>query len=404
MKNPKTYLRLFVSIPVLLTAAVACARDYRFDRTISPEVLRSYLSRSITMLDLLTGKGDLDDNLRMLKSTGAKFAGRTVYVWGHEAELPSRLALAKKIAPKIHQANPDIILQACVFEIVSRQVERLAVPEWAFKALDVPVEQRNFRYEDMLYASGRGRDQWGKDASVPDVSRPETKLWLYYLAASYIDAGVEAIHFGQAELMNGNDPRSEHWWRVLSLVRRYAAAHARRHLVLCDAHVPSGGLVFGDRLLFDFHSFPSRIAEVPDRPQEGVLRVGFVDSIYGRSRGGLSPSGWRCDHLPYLVELDNWGVSARPGQARVGGCWIWGYDEISWFAHQGRPYRDQWLRYAWQWVREHDAAGYFEMPGSRCLHAPVATRAWYRANMPSDATPDGFGQEETIRQIWAADR
>ena len=138
----------------------------------------------------------------------------------------------------------------------------------------------------------------GPAASVPDISRPETKLWFYYAAVSYIDAGIEAIHFGQAEIMNGNDPHSEHWWQVLSLVREYAAQHARRHFVLCDAHVPHGGLLCQDRLLLDFHSFPLRIAEVPDRPQEGVLRVGFVDSIYGHSRGGLTPSGWRANICP----------------------------------------------------------------------------------------------------------
>jgi hypothetical protein len=161
-------------------------------------------------------------------------------------------------------------------------------------------------------------------------------------------------------------------------------------------------LLCGDRLLFDFHSFPLRIVEVPERPQEGVLKMGFFDSIYGRSAGGVAPSGWRCEHLPYLVELDNWGVSNRPGQAHVGGCWVWGYDEISWFAHQDAAYRNQWLRYAWNWVREHDRNGFFQMPGSRMLHAPVGNQHWYYANTRSDAVPQGFSQEETIKTIPAS--
>jgi hypothetical protein len=154
-------------------------------------------------------------------------------------------------------------------------------------------------------------------------------------------------------------------------------------------------------LLFDFHSFPLRIVEVPERPQEGVLKMGAFDSIYGRSNGGVSPSGWRCEHLPYLVELDNWGASDRPGQPNVGGCWVWGYDEISWFAHQDEAYRKQWLRYAWDWVREHDPNGFFQMPGSRILHSPVNGEYWYYANTRSEAVPQGFGQEETIKAIWA---
>ena len=63
--------------------------------------------------------------------------------------------------------------------------------------------------------------------------------------------------------------------------------------------------------------------------------------------------------------------------------------------------RAERLRYAWQWVREHDQGGYLEMPGSRCLARPVKGKPWYWANRASAATPDGFGQEETIRAIWA---
>ena len=37
------------------------ARDYRFDGKISRPVLESYLSRAITMMDLCTGRGDIDD-------------------------------------------------------------------------------------------------------------------------------------------------------------------------------------------------------------------------------------------------------------------------------------------------------------------------------------------------------
>ena len=68
-----------------------------------------------------------------------------------------------------------------------------------------------------------------------------------------------------------------------------------------------------------------RIMEVPDKPQEAILKVGFSDGIYGRSKGGMTFSGWKCEHLPYLVEIDNWGVSKQPGQAKVGGIWIWGW-------------------------------------------------------------------------------
>jgi hypothetical protein len=378
-------------------------RDYRFDRTISREVLENYLSRSISMEGLLNGRGDLDDNIRMLKDTGAKFIGRSLCLWGGEANLLRNLERAREQLPRVHAADPDMILQACIFEIVTTQVDQVPVPGWAFAALGQPAEERNFRYEAMLYPDGRRRDHWRPDHSVPDVSRPETQLWFYFLAASYIDLGIEAIHFGQTELMHGNDRDLSHYSRVLGLIRSHASDHARRHMVLCDSHVPSGGLVREGRLLMDFHSFPLRIMETPDRPQEAILKAGFSDGLYGRSKGGLTPSGWSCEHLPYLVEIDNWGASRRPGQPGQGGIWVWGYDEITWFAHQSREYRADWLRYARDWVRRTDPNGHLQMPGSRTLRSPLDGKRWYYANRPGPAIPEGLGDEAAIRSIWASD-
>jgi hypothetical protein len=339
----------------------------------------------------------------MLKDTGAKFIGRALCLWGGEANLMRNLERAREQVPRLHAADPEMVLQACIFEIVTTQVDQVPVPDWAFVALGRPVEKRNFRYADMLYPDGRRKDQWRAGNSVPDVSRPETKLWFYFLAASYIDLGIEAIHFGQTELMNGNDRDLAHYSEVLGLIRSYAAGHARRHILLCDSHVPSGGLVRDGQLLMDFHSFPMRIKEVPDRPQEAILEVGFSDGLYGRSKGGMTPSGWSCEHLPYLVEIDNWGASRHPGQAGQGGIWVWGFDEITWFAHQGEKYRGDWLRYAWDWVRKTDPDGHLQMPGSRTMRSPTDGKRWYYANRPSPEVPDGLGDEVAIRAIWAAD-
>src|SRR3989475_11097712 len=88
-------LLFLVALPVL-------ARDYRSDGSMSEEVLRSYLSRSMTTMYLLTGRGDFDDNFRMLTNCGVKLAGRAVYQWGREeggeSALPKKLELAKKNA------------------------------------------------------------------------------------------------------------------------------------------------------------------------------------------------------------------------------------------------------------------------------------------------------------------
>jgi hypothetical protein len=395
---------LSIAGKAIATGQSADRRDYRFHRTISRQVLEHYLSRSISMEGLLNGRGDLTDNIRMLAGAGAKYIGRSICLWGGEANLLSNFERARQQLPQVHAADPEMVLEACIFEIVTTQVEQVPVPDWAFAALGKPTEKRNFRYAEIAYAQGPRKDQWGHGSSVPDVSRPETRLWFYFLARSYIDLGCEGLHFGQAEIMNGNDPDLTHWEQLLTLVRAYASEHARRRMVLCNAHVPSGGLVRNGKLLLDFHAFPLRIKEVPKHPQEAILQVGFSDGIYGRSKGGLTYSGWSCEHLPYLVELDNWGASKTPGQPRSGGNWVWGYDEITWFSHQSKQYRSDWLHYAWNWVRRTDPNGYLEMPGGRTMRSPLDHRAWYSANQPSAAVPDGLGDEEAIRAIWSADR
>ncbi|MGA7339646.1 MAG: hypothetical protein WBE72_07160 [Terracidiphilus sp.] len=379
-------------------------RSYKFKRTISREVLGNYLSRSISMEGLLNGRGDLDDNIRMLRHVGAKYIGRSICLWGGEADLPSNLERAKQQLPQVHAADPGMILEACIFEIVTTEVEQVPVPDWAFTALGLAVEKRNFRYDAILYPLPQRKRSWGKSGGVPDVSQTETQLWFYFLAKSYIDLGFEGIHWGQMEIMDHNDPDLTHYANLFTLVRAYAEKHARRGMVLCNAHVPSGGLVRNGQLLLDFHAFPLRIKEVADHPEEAVLQVGYLDSIFLRSKGGRTYSGWECEHLPYLVELDNWGVSSHPGEAGQGGDWVWGYDEISWFANQSKQYRSQWLHYAWNWVRKTDPDGYLEMPGSRTEMSPLNHHGWYSANAPSAAVPDGLDDEEAIREIWKSDR
>jgi hypothetical protein len=305
--------------------------------------------------------------------------------------------------PQVLAADPEMVLEACVFETVSPRVNDVAIPAWVFTALGEPVQSRNFRYDDMIYPEGQRRAM-GRNGQVPDESRLETQLWFYYQAATYIDIGCQAIHFGQVEIMNKNDQDNVHWEHLLSLVRAHAAQSARHHMVLCNGHVPSGGLICRGRPLLDFHAFPLRVMELPDKPQEAILKAGFSDGLYGRSKGGPTVNGWTCEHLPYLVELDNYGVSRHPGEANPPGkfIWVWGYDEISWFANQSQEYRSQWLRYAWDWVRQTDANGFLEMPGSRTVTSPLNQKRWYFANNPSPTVPDGLGDEKTIRAIWAA--
>jgi hypothetical protein len=393
--------------------ALPATRNYRFDGEISREVLENYLSRSITMTEIYRSPGNLDDDIRMLKNIGAKFAGRTIYLWGGEARIadPAFLTQGREMAARIHQNDPDVVLQAAVFEIVTEEVGQIPVPEWVLTEFGQKAEVRKFDYSRMLFPDQSMVDHWKHGASVPDIRQVETRMWFYFLAASYMDIGIEAIHFGQLDLVGRKDTGYHNWVDLLQHVRSYAANKARRHYVICDAHVPKGGPVADGKLLLDFHSFPLRPKEVADAPQKAVLAIGYSDGIYGRSNGGITPSGWKCEHLPYLVEFDNFGGTRTPGQAsqvQRASIFTWGYDEITWFAQQPESYRNEWLHYAWNWLKEHDRDGFLEMPGGRMLtNGPLVEgqgkAKWYFANTKSAACPQGSSQEETIKAIWLTD-
>lgn len=408
---------------VLVTAALMAGRGvapasrtsqgYDFEGTISRAVLENYLDRSVTMAYfLVTGRpeGNTEyryrgDDVRLIRNIGAKFIGRAIFRWGGESLLnePAFWANAKAMIERVHAFDPDVIFQGCLFETISRDVNGVKVPAWVFAEFGLAAEDRTFSYGAMLNRDGKFVNHWGR-SSVPDVTRRETQLWFVYLAGSYIDLGCEALHLGQVALIGMADPDRKEWARLVARIRAYAKKHARRKLVLLDAHVPSGGMIVDGVSLLDFNSFPLRIKEVPERPYEGVLEAGHLDAIFRRSKGCISPSGWKCESLPYLVEFDNFGRSRSPNVANTRSHFVWGWDEISWFSLQDEAYRNKWLEYAYKWVRATDPNGHLQMPVSRIITCPNETGGRYRANTKSAACPIGYSQEETIKRLWLDER
>jgi len=383
-------------------SAFGATPSYEFDGAISREVLDNFLSRAITV-NAMSFSPHFDDDLRMLDNIGAKFIGRVAYLWGHPpADETAYWQKVSQAAGEIIRADPDRIVQACVFEAVYEGLDRVPVPPWVFEEFGLPVENRTFSYEAMLFENGQYRNLWGPGGSVPDITRPETKLWFFYRARNYIDAGYEAIHFGQLGLIGAGDDNLAHWKDLLDRVRAYGATHARRHYVLFDAHVVVQKVTpaVDGQMLLDFLSFPLRPKEAAGDPQKAVLEMGHADTVYGRSPGGIHPSGWRCDHMPYLVEFDQCHASGKEGQPGLGPPFVWGYEEAAWFAKQPHPYRNQWLEYAQDWLRQNDPNGHLQMPGSVPTAVKLKNTRWYRANTPTNAVPEGYGQEITIKNIW----
>ena len=197
------------------------------------------------------------------------------------------------------------------------------------------------------------------------------------------------------------------------MIRAYAKEHARRHFVFLNAHAYT---IMGTdgKLLQDFHLFPMGGFHVPEEecdhvpseehPQRILLIDDCADSIYKKSAGGMTHSGWSCDMLPYAVELDNC-CGHYPDKVNQASHASWGYDQISWFANQPLHYKKEWLDYAWNWVRDLSGGiGYFEMPANRtaALYDPATgriTQRFFHANS-REYDPTGTDTEQLIRQVW----
>ena len=411
----KSIRLLFIAAVLLPLAACNSAtkqeQNFQFDSSgISRQVLENYLSRAITMTEFLAvdpyaNDGSYlykEDDIRLIHHIGAKFIGRAIYRWGREDMLtiPDYLHQAKTLIETVHATDPDIIFQAALFENITENIEKIPVPAWAFEALGQQPEERNFCYQAMLNPDGKLVNHWREGSSVPDITRPETQLWFMYLAGTYIGIGCEALHLGQTSLIGMADPDLSYWDNFINQLRAYAKTATRRGWILLDAHTPTGGMLVDGRSLLDFNTFPLRIKEIPDKPIEGILEKGYSDGLYGRSKGCITPSGWSCASLPYMIEFDNFGISRTPGQSTIESHFIWGYDEITWFYLQPEDCKKDWLKYAYQWVRENDPNGFLQMPVSRVVTFPDRKRGKYRGNTSSEQNPDGMNVENTIYNLW----
>lgn len=386
---------------------------YHFDGTgISEKVLENYLERSVTMSPFLVrteanpirNHPFYEDDIRLIKNIGPKFIGRAIYRWGGEGLLadPAFWDQSKSLIEHLHGFDPDIVFQACLFECITEDVIHVKIPSWVFADYGLPVEDRTFSYQAMLHDDGLYVDHWREGSSVPDVTKIETRLWFYFLAGSYMNIGCEALHLGQVELIGKNDPEKSEWSGLLTKIRAYASKHARRSWVLLDAHVPKHGMIKDGISLIDFNSFPMRIKEIPDKPMECKLQVNYLDGLYQKSKACIAASGWSCEHLPFLVEFDNYGINNNMlNRADTTSHYVWGYDEISWFSIQTKAYRNQWLEYAYNWLKKTDPKGHLQMPVTRIITVPNQPNRRYHANTRSEHCPTGYSQEETIKRLWA---
>ena len=360
-----------------------------FDGSMPRAVLEYYLARACTA-QFIYASSTLDDDIRVTKKAGFKFLGRASGIWKAEEPDDTHFAMSRDAADRIHAADPEIILQACIFEIVYREdLESTRIPAYVFEAFGLPYEDRCFRFEDCLFTVRP--DLWG---NIPDISRQETQLWFYYRGTRYIDCGYEAFHMGQIHLYTAMDRGYRAIGKVIEMLREYGRTHARRHKVIFDAH--SHSLVVNGRSLLDYNAMPLTRFPIVDRPGERLVLV-----REGKSGGGISPEGVYEKALPFLYEYDNWGGKdswAHENLTYEQRAWAqwWGYDQITWFACQEKAARDSFLEYTFRWTAVNNPDAFFAFP----LRRPIGAD-YYKLNDRSENCPGGFGQEDTAARLLA---
>jgi hypothetical protein len=406
------------------------------------------------------------DILRLVRNVKPKFIGDAIANWGIWDWDPywNRNTMLVYDLKKI---DPEIIVQASPNEYVTEEMARLAgtIPQWVWDAFGLPNQNRSFDIQKMKFAdwATNANHRWGDArnannlpiAIVPNISTLESALWFYYLGRRYIDIGCESLNFSQAGLMNNFNNNPSNWNVVLDRLRDYARLQDPNKIrYLLIASHGQGMRDANNRLAFDFMEGPARPSEmapvplvgfpgrtgphmsIPLFPNGGVTSLKKDacpnDEIYGKTLGGINPSGWTTEKSYGMIFLDNFGLENGVDPSSYGtphsppiNCYSpFRWDEQTWFAFNAKVFRDDWLKYAWYQVKFLDPWLFFSPPVRRDItpRSPDVTARHYYANTPSTALPPvntignvsngyvnrnvvqadaAYGQEETIKELMA---
>ena len=396
---------------LLCLSPVAYAQNSQFYGSLTRDELQTYMSRSLAVEfdGINKGMAEYNDIINFAARSDARYLG-TCYGVGYGSELPVNHGYFDIIHSTVLEINKAYIangfippiIGGSIWEKVTHDVDSIWMNDEVANTYNVP--KRRFIFDSIKYITDTN-----KRIATPDISRIETQMYFYFLATKFIDAGMEAIHMGIIELEDLNDSGHVATWDILCKIRKYASTR-NRGLVLLNADTYGLHLRNTDTLLYDFNTRPTRVSGYYSGKDStwhsmwiyyqsafgGPGRLSYNEcSPYGKMAGGWSPLGWHADTMPYIVVLDN-TLTNNCNCLVKAGCWtVYGFDEISWFTMQNEEYRNQWLCYAYSYVKMLDRNGNFMMP-CRTLF----TRRWtyYTA-----VNGYGYDQEDEIVKIWSGE-
>ncbi|RTQ45921.1 hypothetical protein EJV47_24130 [Hymenobacter gummosus] len=424
-------------------------------RRIDDVTLKRALSRAITMYQLCAEKYPdetrREQQMAALDDIGARFIGRTALWWNNTYGAQEEEAHFQRTyvnTSRLLATDSSRIVQAGVMEFIagrdpatdsltSINASTIPVPAWVLRDWGLPVVKRNFDARAIAYAPKDADDPWrGMSEAVPDVTRLEARLWLYYRACRYMACGIEALHMGQWNLISNKDKRGVGGKRpyyytnqLFDKIRAFAAngspyfeqpngrKGARHGYVVLDFHSKEPVYYRAPWRrpvdLFDFYSNPISAREVLTGGQPGGLygypawsTLLMPNECALPGRGALANRG---NPRLMLVELDNSLSSPHAPSLHDPTQEMWGWDEITWFAAQPCAYRSDWLCYVYRWLQCNAPNTFMEMPGRRSLSSPTVG-SMYEFENPASARPHqgqpcapagGVSlEQQRLRELW----
>lgn len=362
------------------------------------DMVDRYLSRAIS--HFLPWSEPLRSR-EFLKNTGTKYIHWSGLMWG--APPHDWRQLSTEI-DAVHGSDwgKNVVYEAGVMEIVNKDtMDAARIPDWLYQCMEElginrtrkpgPNGPHYFSYENTFDRNAKNWPtgfigKWGKDASVPDITMLETQLWDAYLISEYIDAGFEAIMFGQIGLVGKRDKDFACTYAMTQFAKKHASARAYRHAVFLSSHhrqVDHRG-----KPIFTHLTWPSRLF-YSDRVPFG-MECGLNAPVDGQHK---TVQEFRqllnTPHdLPILIEIDNYGASAPKSSY---SCSPEGDDEITAYMKKPHSARAEFLRHYYsEFLTYQNACG----KTGRVHLAPSGERCGYLPYKEND------GEEEIVKALF----
>ena len=216
----------------------------------------------------------------------------------------------------------------------------------------------HFDMDNIVYIGNPdGPDNCHPDCGPPDISRIETKMYMYYLARRFINCGFSAIDMGNISIYTKNDPTYEHAYSLIMKIKEYGET-TNGGTFLIGGGPEKLKLAGTNNLLFDYAFSPMRPVETTEYfPEENAcsqdpLQANIDPNGHGdqpfNNVGGVTPNGCVIeDCMPILLDFDHYAGIANdePGIADDDYWSVYGYDESVWWNHLSPECQNDWFAY-----------------------------------------------------------